>query len=313
MIKKRRHHILPRFYLEGFTSPLKKSILYQYEKGNSKIVKTTPENAAVIKDYYSFDDPPSEEVENMVEEILAIVESYSAPVLEKIKEKEEIDDEDRENFSIFLAYMFTRVPHHRQMTEEIYGKGMKSWLMALASHKEGFKSEMKKYEENTGKKIDVPFEKLRKFLADESKYEVRPHPNISLDFVSFGLEIAPIFQDMKWSFLEATENYKYLTSDNPIYYFDPTAPPGQGIGLINENIEVYFPVSRDLMFFGCWHNVQGYKKSENNSIKNRNKNTIVNASRFVYSPHYSKGINKIVQKFIGSAPKIEVTWAGKTL
>lgn len=313
MTKKRRHHILPRFYLDGFTSPLKKSILYQYEKGNLKIVKITPENAAIIKDYYSIDDPRSEEDENLVEELLSVVESYSAPVIKKIKAKEDISDEDREKFSIFLAYMFTRVPHHRQMTEDIYGKGMKSWLMALASHKEGFKSHIKKYEEDTGKKIGFPVEKLREFLIDESKYEVRAHPNVSLDFISFALKIAPIFLDMKWSFWEATENYKYLTSDNPLYYHDRTAPPGQGIGLINENIEVYFPVSRDLMFFGCWNNIQGYKKSDSNNVKGWNRNTIVYASRFVYSPQRSEGINKIVQKFIGIVPKIEVTWAGKRI
>jgi hypothetical protein len=52
--KKKRHHYIPRFYLEGFVDPLNKPYIWVYEKGNPNIIKATAENVAVRKHYYSF-------------------------------------------------------------------------------------------------------------------------------------------------------------------------------------------------------------------------------------------------------------------
>ena len=314
MAEKIRSHYIPKFYLEGFLSPLKrKPTLYLYEKGNSEIRRASPEDAAVIKGYYSIDSPQSNIDENIVENILSLVESYSAPVIRKIKNKEELNNDDRENFSVFLGYMLTRVPQHRKMTEDLSAKAAKSLLMAQASHKEGFEVLLKQYEKDTGKKINYPVEKLRRFLMDASKYDFKAHPNISLTLMHTAIELAPIFIEMNWSFWGATDESKYITSDNPLYYFDRTAPSHEGAGLINKNIELYFPVSRDIMFVGSWHNISGYRKSDSNNVRGWNKNTIIFALRFVFASQYSEGLNRIVQRYIDSAPKVEVIWGGKKM
>jgi hypothetical protein len=239
MAKKGRHHYLPQFYLESFTSPLiqKKPILYLYEKGNEQIRKVTPDKAGVIKGYYSIEQPGLDIDQNIVESILSIVESQSAPVIKKIRNREELDDGDRTNFSVFLGYMLTRTPHHRKATEALSAEALKFWLMGLASNKEGFEDTIKRYERDTGKEIEYPVEKLRNFILDENSYDIKAHPNVSLAFMHMGIEYAPLFLDMKWSFWEATSDYKYVTSDNPLYYFDRTAPPNLGVGLANKNIE----------------------------------------------------------------------------
>ena len=266
----------------------------------------SPEKAAVIKGYYSIDPPGLDIDENAIESLLSLIESHCAPVVRKIQNKEELSSEDKEKFSVFLGFMLTRVPQYRNATEDIASKTIKSLLMILASDQEAFEREFKAYQQQTGRKIEFPIEKIREFILDKESYEVKAHRNVSLAFMDLAIKVAPIFLDMKWSFWEATEDYKYLTSDNPLYYFDRTAPSNAGVGLINRNIEVYFPVSRDIMFLGFWHNVQGYRRSNNSQVKDWNKNTIIFATRFVFSPQYSQGINKIVQKYINSAPKIEL-------
>jgi len=280
--------------------------LYLYEKGNHKIRIVSPEKAAVIKGYYSIDPPGLDIDENAVESYLSFIESHCAPVIRKMQNKEELSSEDREKFSVFLGFMLIRVPQFRTASEDLASKTMKSLLMTLASDKEEFEREYKAYQKQKGSKNEVPIEKIREFILDKDKYEINSHPNVSLAFMELGIKVAPIFLDMKWSFWEATEDHKYLTSDNPLYYFDRTAPSNAGVGLLNRNIEVYFPVSRDIMFLGCWHNVQGYRRLNNSQLKGWNKNTTIFATRFVFSPQYSQGINRIVQGYINSAPKIEL-------
>ncbi len=71
--------------------------------------------------------------------------------------------------------------------------------------------------------------------------------------------LAPIFCDMKWAFFKATDSDKFVISDNPLFRVDPTFQAGllSGMGLLNKNIEVTLPISKDLAFLGTWGKFEG--------------------------------------------------------
>ncbi|GFP32830.1 hypothetical protein HKBW3S42_01137 [Candidatus Hakubella thermalkaliphila] len=163
------------------------------------------------------------------------------------------------------------------------------------------------FERDTGDRIDMPKKELQKFILD-GQYDIKVNPQFSLGMVTLAKDLAPIFYHMNWAFLEATDDYKFVTSDNPLFYFDPThdARSFYGVGLLNKNIEVTFPLSKDLMFLGTWEKFDGYKQLNNRLVKEVNRGTVISALRFVFSSQYSDGLNRLVQKYKDSAPTMKL-------
>ena len=122
MARKKRHHYLPRFYLGGFVDPLHKPYVWIYEKGDSNITRSTPRNIAVRKHYYSFETKSGSIDSQSVENALADVENKAAPVFQKVLRHEQLDDEDRNAFAVFLSLMTARVPNYRENLESVFGK-----------------------------------------------------------------------------------------------------------------------------------------------------------------------------------------------
>lgn len=312
MAKKKRHHYIPRFYLDGFVDPHNKPYIWVYEKGNPKIVKAIAKNIAVQKDYYSFTTPEGGRDSETFENILAGIEGRVSPIFRKIKNQENLNDQERRLFSIFLAFNMTRVPNFRENIEEMLGGTMKKMNMILASDPRSFEAMIEKFERDTGKKIGMSVEEFRKFIV-EGQYDIRATPQFSLGMVALMARgFAPIFSKIKWAFLEATGDYKFLTSDNPLSYFDPTHDPKSffGVGLLNKNVEVTFPISKDLMFLGMWKNFEGDKRLSNESVKKMNRRTVISTLRFVFASQYSDELNRLVQKYRDSAPRTRVDSVG---
>ena len=312
MAKKKRHHYNPRFYLEGFADPHNEPYIWVYEKGNPNIIKATSRNIAVKKHYYSVATSEGEKDSEVFENALSELEGRAAPIFQKIRNHESLNGQERSLFSIFLAFTMTRVPSHRENIERATAESIKKMEMILAANPAGFKSMIEKFERDRGNKIGMSAEEFRKFML-EGRYDITTDPQFSLRMIpTMAKSLAPIFFKMKWAFLEATGDYKFVTSDNPLSYFDPTHDPKSffGVGLLNKNVEITFPISKDLMFLGMWKNFEGDKRLSNKCIRDMNRRTVISALRFVFASQYSDGLNRLVQKHKESVPRTRVDSIG---
>ncbi|GFP43024.1 hypothetical protein HKBW3C_02156, partial [Candidatus Hakubella thermalkaliphila] len=134
MTKKKRHHYIPRFYLDGFVDPHNEPYIWVYQKGNPNIIKSTAENIAVEKHYYSFTTPEGSKDSATFENVLAEIEGQAAPIFQKIKNHESLDEQERSLFAIFLAFIMTRVPNYRENVERATAELIKKLSMRWASH-----------------------------------------------------------------------------------------------------------------------------------------------------------------------------------
>jgi len=82
--------------------------------------------------------------------------------------------------------------------------------------------------------------------------------------------IAPMIADMKWAFLKANEDYKYLTNDYPVASWDKFA-------------RITFPVTKDIALMAFEENTEGYFLAQNDTIKRINERTIASASDYIFS------------------------------
>lgn len=304
MTKKKRHHYIPRFYLDGFVDPLNRPYIWVYEKGNPNIIKATAENVAVRKHYYSFVTAVGHE--DSFEDIFGMIESEVAPIFRKIINHENLENEERSSFAYFLALIMMRVPKYRENVEKVTGEIIKRATMLWASHPEDFKSMIKKFEKDEGSKTGMPVEELQDFILS-GEFDIVVKPQFSLGMLDLVKHFAPIFHAMNWAFWEASD-YMFVTSDTPLFYDDPTHDPGSvyGVGLLSKNIEVTFPISKDLMLFATWNGPEGYIKVNNKKVKEFNRRMVISALRFVFAPLHSQDLNRTVQKYKDSSPMIKI-------
>ncbi len=305
-----RHHFIPQFYLQGFIDSHNDPFLWVYRKDNEDIIKSSVKDTAVHRHYYSFTTKSGERDSQTFEKFFSDIEAHTSTILRKIIKKQDLDNGERSQFATFLALTLTRVPNYREnMIEKPTAALMKRMNIMMASHKKHFEAHIKNFEARTGNKLTTSVEELRQYIL-KGDYDVKVgNPDYSLDFMFSGAKnVAPIFHDMKWAFFETTDENYFLTSDNPLYFIDPTVKRGDfyGTGLLNQKVEITFPISKNLMFLATWEGPTGYLTATRKIRDIFNRRTIISAQNFVFAPENSTGLGKLIQKYKGSHPRMTV-------
>ena len=304
---KKRHHYIPVFYLKGFTR--KDNCLYAYNKNDGPVLESSPEGIAYENHYFSFMTPEGERDSETVENNIMSLECDFAKILEIIHNGDVLSVNDRMVFSLFVASMMVRVPNMRENIRKSTGEMIKHVSTFMSAHKENFERMMERYEKDTGKEIGMDVEELRQWMNNPENYEVTVDKQYATAMALSMLEnFARVFFQMKWAFLSATNNYKFVTGDKPLKYIDPTHNPHSfyGVGLANKNIEVSLPLSKELCAFGSWKHREGYIQANNQHVKHLNRMTVTAAVKFVFADAKSESMDKFVKKYKGSHPVMTV-------
>lgn len=298
---KKRHHYIPVFYLRGFAH--KDSCLWVYDKDGKGMFESSPEGIAYEKHYFSFITPHGEKDSETVENMMMNLESEFAKTVTKILNCEELFVKDRITFALFVSSMMVRVPNMRDNIRKSTAEMIKHISVFMASHKENFERMMGRYEKDTGNKVGMSLEEFRQWMLNPDNYTVDVDPQYAIGMALSLLEgFAKVLFQMRWAFINATDDYKYMTSDNPLNYIDPTHNPRSfyGVGLANKNIEVSLPLSRNVCAFGSWKYREGYIQGTNQHVKHLNRMTVAASVKFVFADKKSDDIDKFVKKHKGS-------------
>ena len=244
---KKRHHYIPVFYLNGFTD--KNGCLYIYDKDSKPVFESSPDGIAYENHYFSFMTPHGERDSETVENAIMLLEGKFVRVIKKILNCDYLTNDDWVVFSFFVASMMVRVPNMKNNIRKATGETIKRTNVFMSSHKENFGRMIKRYESDTGKHIGIDVEELRQWANNPDNYDITVDKEYATGMALSLLEdFAKVFLQMKWAFIKATADYKYVTGDNPLRYIDPTHNPRSfyGIGLANENLAL---IQRDLCFW----------------------------------------------------------------
>jgi hypothetical protein len=269
--KSHRHHIVPRFYLEGFVG--KGRILWQYDKKDPQVVRaSSPANCGVIKDYHRINDANPD----AYEELLALTENAAAPVVNKANQRQRLPSDDRYALAAFVAFLKYRSPAYVESTRETQEQMMTTLLKLQQRHDDSFPSgDFKVKMDRTG---------------------------VYASLGPAALNLAKFLCSMRWAFVTTDDSCPLLTSDSPVVTIDPTrrgAAMWKTTVFMSEETEMKVPISRNVALV-CGHKLirDGcYVGVSPAHVRDLNKLVAVHASRFVWADRKSPAISQLVCKY----------------
>jgi hypothetical protein len=274
MTLKRKHHIIPATYLSGFTD--KDGKLYEYradEPANPRYA--VPRELGHRRDYYSQPFLNGETDYNTLEDFFdKSVESKWADIIKKIKNKEKLTSADITILFQFIGMLKGRVPATRDSVEH---------LLATVVRQTGERLE------ESGELPSRP-EGLKDM--DWSDFDVSIDPHQSIHAMGSIIEgFSTVLDSVNFVIYHNHSNISFVTSDNPVVYFDPTIPEKEMNPYLSSllQIELIFPLSSKMILHGHsnYTNVEKFSyhilKSE---FQIRRFNRMI--CRFAYEKFYSQ-------------------------
>jgi hypothetical protein len=256
------HHYVPQYYLKGFSQNDGK-VIYAYDKIEQRYFGTSVDNVAKKTKFYSSE----------VETYLAnIIEGPANEVLKKIRERLEISPRDKQFLSDYMTCMIKRVPAGKEKLKELaprIAERVRQRVDRILNLVAVGQPEKEELIEKRRIEIDA--------IIDQ--FEKEPPEGIWL--TNIPPEKTPRMLDalssMTWRFLVFDEYPAFLTSDNPVFYFE-----GEGIG--KPESEVTIPISSHIALWANWRRdpKEGYFPTTSQVVKELNRRTCSIAARFVY-------------------------------
>ena len=279
----KRHHYLPRFYLEGFSNT---NILYVYDRKDDQYRKQTPLNTAIQKHYYTIDQKDGKKnIE--IEKMLSQLEGNTKKVINNIMLRRTLSNTDKTIMSLFISFQWTRIPDFECMVNESMRSNIKKIGDILHKDVNRIKQTIQSYEKDTRDKIEIEAAKLKEFW-DRGNFDIVINRNASLDMM---LKIAPecarFLSIMDWVLAIAPKGYSFITTDSPFVLVPSSDEKVKGVfqnsvGLLISGVRKFFPISQKVcVVIGDLGDKTQYAKYNKSLCKSINAKLARHAKRFI--------------------------------
>jgi len=294
-------HFVHRAYLEGFQDPRfeerKEPALWVYMPGKTPF-RQRPDRVAKRNYYYCFEQ--EEKRLFVAEHGLQKLEDLALPILRQLADRKfSINPTDRLTFAGYVALAHIRVPTFERFldftTSLVHAKHMEM----LAADKAALESVVAKISKAKGESLDP--EEFRKKLTGGT---------VVLSQKSRGWTVRQMFENlvaiqevifrMKWTFLlSRPDDDGFLTSDNPVSLFDPTASPTRGIGFMSSPAAHFtFPICRTVCLLAHYGHPQEARELTPSEVRQTNKGTITRADSQLYAPFGYSAVQGILNDVV---------------
>lgn len=314
MSKPKANHYVPRFYLQGFVDPDEeargRNVLWVYEGGKEPRLRS-PRACAFENYFYRCAEAEEKGIE--IERVLQELENHTAPVLRRLRSGNvELSPQERSEFAGFIALMMTRVPFFHDTVDKLAAQMNLLMARALASTPGAMEAAITQFEQETGQSLNRTAEQLREFI-DRGEFTVQQTSRAWTIRVmcQMMLDFMPIIERMRWVFLESQSAEWFLTSDNPVVLYDPSAPHASGLAS-SPLAELTFPLGRTICLLCRWKGRSGRVLFSPSQVRALNKRSVLRAYRFVFAPYKSKTLRQLVDRLRGDQPRaLTVRVSGK--
>jgi len=296
---KKRHHFVPQGYLQHFDDA--DGLLHIIRKDRpKKAFLQKPDSFAFHKYYYAQPLPDGGRDTDALENLFSILEAKWPPIVERLSRKEDVNDELEAIFQ-FVALQRARVPAMRDAIELMEAARVKSTILAMAA----------------AGKLPPPPEGFPNLL-DNVVVSIDPHRSI-LAMPTLMKAMGLVFDRIGIGVLHNVTSIPFVTSDNPVVFFDPSALPedmkpytlDRGDG----PVVLLMPLSPTMMLYG--HSIDKPRFARfglgHGELSDEVRALMMNEqiSRFAYEAVFAPqpGFEPMVQLFASESPIVRVSSA----
>jgi Protein of unknown function (DUF4238) len=298
--QKKKHHYIAQTYLKGFCGPDGKVCVYSKDRPTQSWW-AAPQTIAFEKYYYSQPLPDGGQDNNRLEDLFSSIEDYWPLLVSRIENRQRHGGGLDQLLQFALMHR-VRVPTARDAVEKALAESVRMTMRHL---------------NDRGKLPEVPRGLTFEDLDQHTIVSIDPHKSIhAMADVAAG--VMKLFQAIGFKILSNKTDEGFITSDNPVIYFDPTVSPAAmqpyNIDRDRMDIEFMFPITPRFMLWG--HSVMkplsGHQHTAvYNDVADKGfvKRANVLAARFSNRMFFSDKAHHqpLVAKYAGTSPVVSVT------
>lgn len=209
--------------------------------------QTGTANALCIKDFYTVSTKTQKE-DDTIEQLLSKIESTAKAVVERLLRDMTIPEgKDKENLAVFLATLFLRGPHARQIQLELYEGMVKLFSDHYFANGKVFEEEWERFRAMCPR-VKLTREEFHHFLDGLIVKGYMTRESYVELFVRTLPRQAALFDHMTLSvwWADPSSRARFVTGDFP-FVFEDKSDRSFGIplngGLLNKNVRIYVPLS----------------------------------------------------------------------
>lgn len=224
------HHFVPQAYLRAFEDPNRPGMIWVYSRSGALNIASI----AKVAQSAGFYDASDEAALN------THVERPANPLLERLRDGQQLARDEKRVLSIYIATMMHRVPRNRERGEEVMPKALAEAAARAAEYvnmvadAQGLSADRRAY---LLSQIEPATASAAAHPSPEVLAQVRsPWPSAAVVEKIFG---------MTWRVLLASPPEAFITSDNPVFIFS-----SRGLG--NPDSELVLPLSPTRCLHGSW-------------------------------------------------------------
>lgn len=254
MNEPRRHHLVSVFYLKGFTRRNRGSDTFHvFDYSTGKRYRTTPNRACRETDFFRVDD--GDEDPQWMEKVLAEHEAIIAPFIQKVTVDRRVTDRRQVGEALSLAAVLAaRSRRGRQQIEAAVPpriiRALRGGTVTEAEWERHRTLELA----NGASESDVPpYEEARE-RARAGGWMPRAPRALVVGAIPYGQDgLLKVLQRTHWELhvTDAGRNGGFICSDSPLVWGDLDEwIAGHNASLDEANLEITFPVSKDVALVG---------------------------------------------------------------
>lgn len=230
---KKKHHYVPVSYLKAFCCADGMLAVYRKDAPTEPFRKR-PDDVAFHRYYYAQPMPDGGRDTNRLEDLFSELEGKWPPIIDALTARDAVNDRLDDIFA-FVALQRARVPAMRNAVEQMLAAS----VIAMASQLEA------------DGKLPSPPKGLDK-LVDHIAVSIDPHQSVHA-MVPIIEAMGQVLHRVGLVVLHNQTDRDFITSDNPVIYFDPTTSNEalRPYGLQpNGDVVLMMPIAPKLMLFG---------------------------------------------------------------
>lgn len=299
MNDKKRHHFISQTYLRSFGRQDGKLCVYSKDKPARPWWAAT-DTIAFENYYYSQPTPDGGQDNNRLEDHFSSIENGWRSLVAKLG-KREIDVRDFENLLLFTIVHRVRVPTARDASERMLAESVRMTARHLNDHNL-----------LPPPPANLTFDELDRMMV----VSIDPHKSIHA-MVDFAKGFGTVLSAVGFEILENETEEKFVTSDNPVIYFDPSLSTQSlqpyNIDRTRMEIELIFPVTPRLALWGHsklkeatrGHRVPAYRSiTDKHFVRRANVLSARFAHRFLFAQEDRH--QRLIAKYASTSPVLSV-------